>query len=427
VRYTVITDKQEARRVGVCIEIYSKSTNVSALKLLKDKGELIIPDVQRELVWSKSQNQLLIDSLFKDFDIPKIYFRDTEKDGKRVYAVIDGQQRLNAIFSFLSDQYELPMDADDVEHEKVAGKKWSDLSTSLQIQFYNQSVDVVHLIGYTDEEIDETFLRLQNGTPLKAAEKRRAIAGNMRNVISELAKHDIFRYYCAFANQHFAFEDVTAKVMKQIIEGKASNISAPALKRLYEQNPYITMDDKVVKDTRKAFDFIKKAFKKTQNPHLKRYAVIDLAVIANSLLKVYDLSNYAEQFGETFLRFTDERILNAEKPEEEQDQRLIRYSNATRGDSLEYLEYRQKILREYILEEMPYLERKDQIRIFTPDQRAVIYRKGKGICAECGIAVSEESFEADHIKPWSKGGRTIIANGQILCSVCNHRKSNKFD
>ena len=66
----------------------------------------------------------------------------------------------------------------------------------LQIQFYNQSIDVVHLIGYTDEEIDETFLRLQNGTPLKAAEKRRAIAGNMRNVVSELAKHDIFKNYC---------------------------------------------------------------------------------------------------------------------------------------------------------------------------------------------------------------------------------------
>ena len=67
--------------------------------LLKNKGELIIPDVQRELVWTKSQNQLLIDSLFKDFDIPKIYFRDIEVDGKRAYAVIDGQQRLNAIFS----------------------------------------------------------------------------------------------------------------------------------------------------------------------------------------------------------------------------------------------------------------------------------------------------------------------------------------
>lgn len=406
---------------------YAKATNISALMLLKNKGELVIPDVQRELVWTKSQNQLLIDSIFKDFDIPKIYFRDVETAGKRVYAVIDGQQRLNAIFSFIADGYELPLDADDVEGEKVAGKKWCELSSMLQIQFFNQSIDVVHLIGYTDEEIDETFLRLQNGTPLKAAEKRRAIAGNMRNVVSELAKHDIFKNYCSFANQHFAFEDVTAKVFKQIIDGKASNISAQALKRMYEQNPHITIDDKVAKDTKRAFDFIKKAFKNTDHPHLKRYAVIDLTVIANSLLKVYDLNNYAEKFGEAFLKFSNERILNAEKPEDEQDQRLIRYSNATRGDSLEYLEYRQKVLKEYILEEMPYLELKDQNRIFTPDQRAVIYRIGKGKCAMCGIEVSEESFEADHMKPWSKGGRTIIANGQILCSTCNHVKYNKYE
>ena len=51
----------------------------------------------------------------------------------------------------------------------------------------------------------------------------------------------------------------------------------------------------------------------------------------------------------------------------------------------------------------------------------------KGKCALCGIEVSEESFEADHMKPWSKGGRTIIANGQILCSGCNHSKSNKYE
>ena len=405
---------------------YTKSTNISALMLLESKGELIIPAVQRELVWTKSQNQLLIDSLFKDFDLPKVYFRDVEKDNHKVYEVIDGQQRLNAIFSFIKDSYELPMDADDVDGEKVAGKKWSELNSMLQILFFNRSIDVVHLVGYTDEEIDETFLRLQNGTPLKAAEKRRAIAGNMRNVISELAKHDIFTKYCAFANQHFSFEDVTAKVFKQIIDGKASNISAQALKRMYEQYPHITIDDKFAKETKRAFDFIAKAFKNTDHPHLKRYAVLDLAIIVTSLLKVYDLNNYAEKFGEAFLKFSNERILNAEKPEDEQDQRLIRYSNATRGDSLEYLEYRQKVLKEYILEEMSYLELKDQNRIFTPDQRAVIYRIGKGKCAICGIDVSEESFEADHIKPWSKGGRTIIANGQILCSSCNHSKSNKY-
>lgn len=92
----------------------------------------------------------------------------------------------------------------------------------------------------------------------KAAEKRRAIAGNMRNVVSELAKHDIFKTYCSFANQHFAYEDVTAKVFKQIINGKASNISAQALKRMYEQSPHITTDDKVAKDAKRAFDFLKR-------------------------------------------------------------------------------------------------------------------------------------------------------------------------
>lgn len=188
----------------------------------------------------------------------------------------------------------------------------------------------------------------------------------------------------------------------------------------------MTMEERSAKETKRAFDFLYRAFRKTNDPHLKRYAVIDLAVIANSMLKAYDLSNYAQQFAQAFLRFSDERILNAERPEEEQDQRLIRYSNATRGDSLEYLEYRQKVLREFILEEMPYLELKDPTRTFTPDQRAVIYRRGKGICAVCAVAVSEERFEADHIKPWSKGGRTVIENGQVLCALCNQRKSDTY-
>ena len=405
---------------------YTQPMNIGALKLLNDRGDLVIPEVQRDLVWTKSQNQLLIDSLFKDFDIPKIYFRDVNNFGSMKYAVIDGQQRLYAVFSFLNDSYELPLDADDVNGEKVAGKKWSELSAQLQIQFNNQAIDVVHLIGYTDEEIDETFLRLQNGTPLKAAEKRRAIAGNMRNVVSELAKHNVFEKLCSFENTHYAYEDVTAKILKQILDGKTSNISAQALKKMYEQNKLFTLDDTAAKDTKRVLEFLKRAFKNTAHPHLKKYAITDLAVIANNLLKVYDLNNYAQKFAEAYLKFTDERILNAEKPEDEQDQRMIRYSNATRGDSLEYLEYRQKVLREYILEEMDYLELKDQNRIFTPDQRAVIYRRGNGVCAECGIAVSEDNFEADHIKPWSKGGRTIIANGQILCSHCNHEKSNHY-
>jgi predicted restriction endonuclease len=35
-------------------------------------------------------------------------------------------------------------------------------------------------------------------------------------------------------------------------------------------------------------------------------------------------------------------------------------------------------------------------------------------------------FEADHLKPWSKEGKTTIENGQVLCRFHNRTKSNKM-
>ena len=155
---------------------FAKPINISALNLLRMRQELIIPNVQRDLVWVLSQKQLLIDSLFRDYDIPKIYFRDVTRDGKQMYEIIDGQQRLFAIFDFLDDKFAMPSDTDPAFDEDISNKTWSELSSSVQIQFNNIALDVVHLVEYSDQEIDEMFLRLQNGTPLKAAEKRRAIA-----------------------------------------------------------------------------------------------------------------------------------------------------------------------------------------------------------------------------------------------------------
>ena len=35
-------------------------------------------------------------------------------------------------------------------------------------------------------------------------------------------------------------------------------------------------------------------------------------------------------------------------------------------------------------------------------------------------------FHADHIVPFSKGGKTILQNGQALCAQCNIGKSDKL-
>ena len=38
------------------------------------------PDYQRPSVWTKAQKQMLIDSILRDFDIPKIYLHKTSDD-----------------------------------------------------------------------------------------------------------------------------------------------------------------------------------------------------------------------------------------------------------------------------------------------------------------------------------------------------------
>ncbi|MGI6099154.1 MAG: HNH endonuclease, partial [Kiritimatiellia bacterium] len=40
----------------------------------------------------------------------------------------------------------------------------------------------------------------------------------------------------------------------------------------------------------------------------------------------------------------------------------------------------------------------------------------------CRKPFQEAEMEADHITPWSEGGRTEPRNCQMLCRECNRRK-----
>jgi 5-methylcytosine-specific restriction endonuclease McrA len=46
-------------------------------------------------------------------------------------------------------------------------------------------------------------------------------------------------------------------------------------------------------------------------------------------------------------------------------------------------------------------------------------------CRLCG-AVPREGvrLHVDHVKPWNKGGETVLENLQILCDACNIGKSD---
>ncbi len=65
------------------------------------------------------------------------------------------------------------------------------------------------------------------------------------------------------------------------------------------------------------------------------------------------------------------------------------------------------------------------IRQFKESDKRYAYEGQLGICVKCGEHFSFEEMEADHILPWSKGGKTDKDNCQMLCKQCNRRKSNK--
>ncbi len=65
------------------------------------------------------------------------------------------------------------------------------------------------------------------------------------------------------------------------------------------------------------------------------------------------------------------------------------------------------------------------LRAFDARMKRRVFRKQNGICAICKEKFDISAMEADHITPWSEGGRTIEENCQMLCRKCNREKSAK--
>lgn len=71
----------------------------------KNDQYLVNRRYQRKLVWELEEKQAFIDSLANGYPVPLFLFaKSTYKDTER-YEIIDGMQRLNAIFSFIENVY----------------------------------------------------------------------------------------------------------------------------------------------------------------------------------------------------------------------------------------------------------------------------------------------------------------------------------
>ena len=66
------------------------------------------------------------------------------------------------------------------------------------------------------------------------------------------------------------------------------------------------------------------------------------------------------------------------------------------------------------------------LRTFDDDDKRAAYERQKGVCPVCKGRFEFEEMEGDHIVPWSKGGKTVPENLQMLCRRCNAVKSDRF-
>lgn len=194
------------------------------LRIYSERDEIITdPEYQRNGgVWTLEKKKLLIDSIINNYDIPKIYFhqysRDEKKDTGKSYAIIDGKQRLEAIWGFIEGEYCLDDDFDyqDNPQIKLGGLSYDDLAKEYPKILIKFDSFVLPIIGVQTDDLDlieDMFSRLNESAPLNAAEKRNAFGGDMVKAIREIANHRFFTHKVRFNNKRYQHYEAAAKFL----------------------------------------------------------------------------------------------------------------------------------------------------------------------------------------------------------------------
>lgn len=383
------------------------------------------PDYQRPSVWSLSQKQLLIDTILRGYDIPKVYWRQTATRPDR-YEVVDGQQRLRAIWDYFDGKYGLPEDAEPIDGIEVAGLKINELPVDLLTLINVYNIDVVIMEDSDEDEVREMFLRLQNGTSLKAQEKRNAMPGEMRNFVKELAKHDFFKRV-PFADSRFTHDLVASQLVCLEIAGEPTNIKNADLNRMYKNNQKFDSNSAIAKSVIRTLNYLASIFPEV-TPELERYNVIALYCVVAELQKQYAFSEISDHIHDWFIDFETERRYQDSLDDEHGDIEWVTYIGKTKSstDAQDSINSRMEFMLKHLLNKFPNLKQKDSQRGFTHLQKLAIYRRDKGICQlkiKCdGKKVMWGDWHCDHILAHTNGGYSTVENGQVSCPECNLSK-----
>ena len=167
------------------------------MMMIRETQINISPLYQRRNRWDQKQKSRLIESLLLNIPIPPLFLYESEYG---VYEVMDGRQRLEALYDFLSGSLRLR----GLEYWKeIEGLNYTELPKVFQMGIRRRTVGAIILLAESDGRINlENDVRMilferlnTGGVRLNPQELRNALyQGPFNNLIVELATYPLFRH-----------------------------------------------------------------------------------------------------------------------------------------------------------------------------------------------------------------------------------------
>lgn len=208
----------------------------------KRKELVLSPKFQRRPVWEYKAKSYLIDTLLRGLPVPLVFIReevlDRTKDYRQQKEVVDGQQRLRAIFDFIDDGFSVS----GSHNRNYGGKKFSDLPEDVALSIFQYSLSVIRLVGKTDNEISDIFARLNTYSIVLNTQEllHSQFFGEYKQVVDLLSS----RYREAFVTNKIITEKRVARmadkklitdILDPIVTGRIRSINKNNLTEVYKE------------------------------------------------------------------------------------------------------------------------------------------------------------------------------------------------
>lgn len=337
-------------------------------------GKLNIrPPYQREFVYKEKQREAVIHTIKMGYPLNVMYWADI---GNGEYEVIDGQQRTISICQYVNSDFHYEM------------KYFHNLTDSEKDEILNYKL-MVYVCNGTDKEKLEWFKTINiAGEKLTEQELRNAV------------------YSGSWVSDAKRFFSKTGCVASQM---GSDYLNGTAIRQDYLE---------------KAIEWIAKSDMNKYKGSIESYMAVHQ----------HDVNALALwQYFQSVITWVKATFPNQRKKLMQGQDWGVWY-NKYKDEMLDSKQLESRIVELIDDDEVenkkgiyPYLltgqEKYLNLRAFTPKDIQKMYQTQNGICPMCKEHFELAQMDADHIVPWSKGGKTNLANGQMLCRPCNMQKS----